>query len=320
MPRRGWQTVGRAIRLGESSQGTQAQVRAVATREREEGGHAAHEQVAPRQVQSFHTTGCVEGASSSIAEPCARGRRSRSHRGGSQVGSRSVGPRRGNRPCEASVESSGRCLIEIQDRTSGKKDRVVQGFPRKSSEAGRPLGRSHCKGHHREGGLSARNCGERMPFGEVGSTSCRHSNRCSGRCFGGKFAGEDQRSAEGAGCIVGSRHPSFAKASVDGRWSTFIGQHSSIAQPGRGTLVELAAIARCGMLWNMGILAESCETFFHAQRTNYPRPLTATHSQEWTTKAKVNETEIKLRWSQTVDKQHQQKIYEHESNRRIENR
>ena len=44
---------------------------------------------------------CVEGASSSIAEPCARGRRSRSHRGGSQVGSRSVGPRRGKRVREA---------------------------------------------------------------------------------------------------------------------------------------------------------------------------------------------------------------------------
>ena len=124
--------------------------------------------------------------------------------------------------------------------------------------AGRPLGRSHCKGHHREGGLVARNCGERTPFGEVGSTSCRHSNRCSSRCFSGKFAGEDQRSAEGAGCIVGSRHPSFAKPSVDGRWSTFIGQHCFIAQhpcPGRETFVELPQLrdAECSGMW--GILA-----------------------------------------------------------------
>ena len=61
-------TVGRAILMGESSQGTQAQVRAVATRERE-GGHAEHEQVAPRQVQSFQTTRFLENASSSTAEP-----------------------------------------------------------------------------------------------------------------------------------------------------------------------------------------------------------------------------------------------------------
>ena len=83
-------------------------------------------------------------------------------------------------------------------------------------------------------------------FGVVGSTSSSASrpNRCSGRCFRGGPAGEDQRSAEGAGCFVGSSHPSFAKASpsVDGRWSIFIGQHSSVAQcqcPGRGTSVEL---------------------------------------------------------------------------------
>ena len=38
-------------------------------------------------------------------------------------------------PCKAFVRSSGSCSIEIQDRSSGQKDGVVQGFPRKSSEA-----------------------------------------------------------------------------------------------------------------------------------------------------------------------------------------
>ena len=66
----------------------------------------------------------------------ARGRRSRSHRRGSQVGSRSVGPWRWKRPCETFVESSGSCPIEIQDRFSGPKDTVVQGFPRRK-RAGR---------------------------------------------------------------------------------------------------------------------------------------------------------------------------------------
>ena len=122
-------TVGRAIRMGESSQGTQA-VRAVAGSAREEGGQSSQEQVASRAVHP-HSPGFLEVASSSTTEPCARDRRSRGHRGGSEVGGCSVGPRRGKRPFEASAEGLGSCPSEIPDRTSGQDDRLVQEFPRK---------------------------------------------------------------------------------------------------------------------------------------------------------------------------------------------
>ena len=74
-------TVGRAIRMGESSQGTQAQVPAA----HEEAGQSSKEQVASRAVHP-HSTGSLEVASSATTEPCARGRRNKSHRGGSEVG------------------------------------------------------------------------------------------------------------------------------------------------------------------------------------------------------------------------------------------
>ena len=205
MPRRGWQQLDvpsgwvRVLRgpRPKSEQWPRAN----------EHKEVTQQQVAPRPVLP-HNRVFGRCFLLSTAEPCAKGRRSSvGHRGGSQVGSRSVGPRRGKRPCEASVESSGSYSIEIQDRTSGQKDRVVQGFLRKRSETSGSFGGSHCEGHGREGRLYAGNFRKRTPFGAVGSTFCRHSNRCSGRCFGVKFVGEDRRSAEERDALLAAATP-----------------------------------------------------------------------------------------------------------------
>ena len=127
------ETVGRAIRMGESSQGTQAQFRAAAGSAREEGGQSSQQK--PRRFGAW----------------------------------RSVGPQRGKRPFEESAEGFGSCPSEIPDRTSGQEDRVVQEFLRNSSKADRPSGGSR-KGYDRKGGVSAGNCSERT-FGAVGSSS-----------------------------------------------------------------------------------------------------------------------------------------------------
>ena len=52
-------------------------------------------------------------------------------------------------PLEASVVVVEAASIEIQDRSSGQKDRVVQGFRRKSSEASEWSEGSHCEGYGR---------------------------------------------------------------------------------------------------------------------------------------------------------------------------
>ena len=51
------------------------------------------------------------------------------------------------------VKGFGRSSSEIQDPTSGQEDRVVQEFPRKSSQASRSSGGSHGENHGREGGV-----------------------------------------------------------------------------------------------------------------------------------------------------------------------
>ena len=120
-------TVGCAIRMGEGSQGTQAQVRAVASSEREEGGQSAHEQVASREVQSQRTIWSLEDTSSSATEPLPV----EVHRLEAAV----LAVRQGNEHSKPLFKA-----LEVA-RSSGEEDR---GFPRKSLEASRSSGGSHC--------------------------------------------------------------------------------------------------------------------------------------------------------------------------------
>ena len=175
MPRRGWQQLDVPSGWVRVLRGPRPKSEQWPARERKEGGHASTRTggVARSPVPSAQPD-FVEDASSSATEPCARGRRSRSHRGGSQVASRSVGPRRGKRPFEAFVESSGRCSIEIPKFAPvDKRIESCKGFLERARKRAGRSGGSHCEGYDREGRVSAGNCRKRTPFGAVGSTSCK---------------------------------------------------------------------------------------------------------------------------------------------------
>ena len=220
-------TVGRAIRMGESSQGTQ--VRAVAGSEREEARQSSKEQVASRAVHP-HSTGSLEVASSTTTEPCARGRRSRSHRGGSEVGGCSSGSRRGKRPLEASVEGFGSCPSEIPHQTSGQEDRFVQEFLRKSSKAAGRL----------EEVIARAATEKEVCLQEIAESERRLEQlEAQARVLPTEVDAQVEVSvgvlqekinapAEGAGCFVGRSHrfcrgqPQCGSEMVHFRWTTFL--------------------------------------------------------------------------------------------------